>query len=92
MCSKIRCTRGWGLGVPTIAMLVAATAFVSGYPLYVKMAPGGSPLARLAQVAVAAFRKRNVAVPSDPGHLYQDKELDAGISTAGRLLHTDQLK
>ena len=91
MCSKIRCTRGWGLGVPTIAMLVAATAFVSGYPLYVKMAPGGSPLARLAQVAVAAFRKRNVAVPSDPGHLYQDKELDAGISTAGRLLHTNQL-
>ncbi|KAG2627504.1 hypothetical protein PVAP13_3KG127241 [Panicum virgatum] len=82
---------GWGLGVPTIAMLAAVTAFVSGYPLYVKMAPGGSPLARLAQVAVAAFRKRNVAVPSDPGHLYQDKELDAGISTAGRLLHTNQL-
>ncbi|CAN6351012.1 unnamed protein product [Urochloa humidicola] len=82
---------GWGLGVPTVAMLAAVAAFVSGYPLYVKMAPGGSPFARLAQVAVAAFRKRNVAVPSDPGHLYQDKKLDAGISTAGRLLHTNQL-
>ncbi|CAL4908211.1 unnamed protein product [Urochloa decumbens] len=82
---------GWGLGVPTVAMLAAVAAFVSGYPLYVKVAPGGSPFTRLAQVAVAAFRKRNVAVPSDHGNLYQDKKLDAGISTAGRLLHTNQL-
>ncbi|RCV17730.1 hypothetical protein SETIT_3G243100v2 [Setaria italica] len=67
---------GWGLGVPTIVMLVAVTTFVSGYPLY---------------VAVAAFRKRNVAVPSNPRHLYQDKKFDSGISTAGRLLHTNQL-
>ncbi|TVU19362.1 hypothetical protein EJB05_35507 [Eragrostis curvula] len=82
---------GWGLGVPTIAMLVAVAAFMSGYPLYVKMAPGGSPFTRLAQVAVAAYRKRNVAVPKDPSLLYQDKELDAGIATAGRLLHSKQL-
>ncbi|CAN6360105.1 unnamed protein product [Urochloa humidicola] len=82
---------GWGLGVPTVAMLAAVTAFVSGYPLYVKMAPGGSPFTRLAQVAVAAFRKRNVAVPGGPGQLYHDRKLDAGISTAGRLLHTNQL-
>jgi hypothetical protein len=72
-------------------MLAAVTAFVSGYPLYVKMAPGGSPFTRLAQVAFAAFRKRNVTVPSDPRLLYHDQVLDAGISTAGRLLHTNQL-
>ncbi|XP_040380550.1 protein NRT1/ PTR FAMILY 3.1-like [Oryza brachyantha] len=83
---------GWGLGVPTIAMLAAVTAFVAGYPLYVKMAPGGSPLTRLAQVAVAAFRKRKLAVPANPSLLYDDKKLDAGVSTTGRLLHTDQLK
>ena len=77
--------------MPTIAMLAAVTAFVSGYPLYVKMAPGGSPFKRLAQVAFAAFRKRNVTVPSDPRLLYHDKVLDAGTSTAGRLLHTNQL-
>ncbi|CAL5094939.1 unnamed protein product [Urochloa decumbens] len=82
---------GWGLGVPTIAMLAAVIAFVSGYSLYVRMPPGGSPLVRLAQVAAAAFKKRKAAVP-DPSLLYQDKELDAGISTTGRLLHTDQLK
>jgi len=82
---------GWGLGVPTIAMLAAVIAFVSGYSLYVRMPPGGSPMVRLAQVAAAAFKKRKATVP-DPSLLYQDKELDAGISTTGRLLHTDQLK
>ncbi|CAL5094935.1 unnamed protein product [Urochloa decumbens] len=82
---------GWGLGIPTITMLAAVVAFVSGYSLYVRMPPGGSPLVRLAQVTTAAFRKRKAVVP-DPSLLYQDKELDAGISTAGRLLHTDQLK
>ncbi|CAN6360106.1 unnamed protein product [Urochloa humidicola] len=82
---------GWGLGVPTIGMLAAVIAFVSGYSLYVRMPPGGSPLIRLAQVAAAAFKKRKAAVP-DPSLLYQDKELDAGISTTDRLLHTDQLK
>ncbi|KAL6619239.1 hypothetical protein ACP70R_034378 [Stipagrostis hirtigluma subsp. patula] len=82
---------GWGLGIPTIIMLAAVIAFVSGYSLYVRMPPGGSPLVRLAQVTAAAFKKRKAVVP-DPSLLYQDKELDAGISTTGRLLHTDQLK
>ncbi|KAG2627521.1 hypothetical protein PVAP13_3KG127538 [Panicum virgatum] len=72
-------------------MLAAVIAFISGYSLYVRMPPGGSPMVRLEQVAVAAFKKRKAAVP-DPSLLYQDKNLDAGISTAGRLLHTDQLK
>jgi peptide/histidine transporter 3/4 len=31
-------------------------------------------------------------VPEDTGLLYQDKELDALISTKGRLLHTDKLR
>ncbi|XP_062231371.1 protein NRT1/ PTR FAMILY 3.1-like [Phragmites australis] len=82
---------GWGLGVPTIAMLAAVIAFVSGYSLYLRMPPGGSPLVRLAQVTTAAFKKRKAVVP-DPSLLYEDKELDAGISTTGRLLHTNQLK
>lgn len=83
---------GWGFGVPTVAMSLSAIAFVIGYPLYVKMKPGGSPLTRLTQVLVAAFRKRNLVKPEDPGLLYEDKELDADISITGRLLHTGQLE
>ena len=77
--------------MPTIAMFVAVIGFVSGYSLYVKMPPGGSPLVRLAQVVAAAFKKRKTVLP-DPDLLYEDKKLDAGISTTGRLLHTNQLK
>ncbi|KAL5662145.1 hypothetical protein ACJX0J_029270, partial [Zea mays] len=82
---------GWGFGIPAVAMFVSIVVFVVGYPLYVRLKPGGSPFTRLAQVAAAAFKKRHVAVPEDAGMLYQDKELDAFISTNGRLLHTDQL-
>jgi len=83
---------GWGFGIPTIGMFASIVAFVIGYPLYIKLRPGGTPLTRLAQVVVAAFRKRKVAEPTDSSLLFVDKELDADISTAGRLLHTDQLR
>ncbi|KAJ4784008.1 Major facilitator superfamily protein [Rhynchospora pubera] len=83
---------GWGFGIPTIAMFFSVIAFIVGYPLYVKMKPGGSPLTRLTQVVVAAFKKKNVVPPDDWNMLYQDKELDADISVEGRLHHTNQLE
>ncbi|KQK06278.1 protein NRT1/ PTR FAMILY 3.1 isoform X2 [Brachypodium distachyon] len=82
---------GWGFGIPAIAMFASIVVFLAGYPLYVRLKPGGSPFTRLAQVAAAAFRKRNAPLPEDPRMLYQDHELDALISTNGRLLHTNQL-
>ncbi|KAJ4828272.1 hypothetical protein Tsubulata_028280 [Turnera subulata] len=83
---------GWGLGIPTIAMFLSILAFVFGSSLYNKVKPGGSPLVRLAQVVVAAFKKRKAVVPQDTSLLYQNKELDKEISLDGRLLHTDQYK
>ncbi|CAN6337608.1 unnamed protein product [Urochloa humidicola] len=82
---------GWGFGIPAIGMLLSIVVFMVGYPIYVMLKPGGSPFTRLAQVVAAAFKKRDAAVPEDPGMLYQDKELDALIATNGRLLHTNQL-
>ncbi|KAG8068720.1 hypothetical protein GUJ93_ZPchr0005g15043 [Zizania palustris] len=68
---------GWGFGIPAIAMFASVLSFVVGYPLYVKVQPEGSPFKRLAQVVVAAFKKR---------------KLDAAITADGRLLHTDQFR
>jgi dipeptide/tripeptide permease len=82
---------GWGFGIPAIAMFLSIVVFMLGYPLYIRLKPGGSPFTRLAQVVAAAFKKRNTELPDDPRLLYQDKELDALISTNGRLLHTNQL-
>lgn len=83
---------GWGLGLPTIAMGLSGVAFVIGYPLYRNLKPAGSPFKRVAQVIVGAIRKRDVVLPSDPGELYENRELDAAISCSGSLIHTNQLK
>lgn len=83
---------GWGLGVPSIAMAVSIVAFVFGYPLYRNMDPSGSPFTRLVQVCVAAYKKRNLPLVSDAKMLYENEELDASISIAGRLMHTKQMK
>ncbi|MED6192192.1 hypothetical protein PIB30_007720 [Stylosanthes scabra] len=83
---------GWGLGIPTVAMFISIIAFVWGFPLYNHVKPEGSPLLRVAQVVVAAFKKRNQPLPSDPNLLYQNRDLDAAISLQGRLLHTHQFK
>ncbi|CDP06231.1 unnamed protein product [Coffea canephora] len=83
---------GWGLGIPTIAMALSIVAFVVGAPLYKKVQPGGSPLIRLAQVIVAALKKRNIVAPNDPSQLYENKELDATISSNGKLVHTNQFR
>ncbi|CAN6373769.1 unnamed protein product [Urochloa humidicola] len=75
------------LGIWAVGMLISIVVFLVGYPIYVKLKARGCPFTRLAQVVAAAFTQRDAAVPEDPGMLYQDKELDALISTNGRLLH-----
>ncbi|KAL1807760.1 hypothetical protein ACET3Z_024750 [Daucus carota] len=82
---------GWGLGIPTVAMALSIIAFIVGYPLYRNLDPAGSPFTRLVQVSVAAFRKRNLAMVSDPKLLYENQDLDAPISVAGKLLHSKHM-
>ncbi|KAK4715392.1 hypothetical protein R3W88_013730 [Solanum pinnatisectum] len=85
---------GWGVGfgVPTIAMLISIVVFIFGYPLYRNLDPAGSPFTRLVQVCVAAYKKRKLDMVNDTNLLYQNQELDADISTAGKLVHTKQMK
>ncbi|CAD6337016.1 unnamed protein product [Miscanthus lutarioriparius] len=83
---------GWGLGVPAFCMGVSVAAFVAGYPMYRRLEPAGSPFTRLAQVVVAAVKKRWLpAADVDPARLYENDELDVPISMYGKLVHTDQL-
>ncbi|XP_047321815.1 protein NRT1/ PTR FAMILY 3.1 [Impatiens glandulifera] len=83
---------GWGLGIPTIAMFLSIVAFIFGYPLYRNIDPAGSPFTRLVQVAVSSFRKRNLTLVSDPKLLYENDEIDAAISVAGKLVHSKNLR
>lgn len=82
----------WGLAIPTIAMALSLIVFIFGSRLYKRIKPGGSPFVRVVQVVVAAFKKRKVHGPIDSRALYQNRELDACISTNGILLHSKQFK
>ncbi|PHT28805.1 Protein NRT1/ PTR FAMILY 3.1 [Capsicum baccatum] len=84
---------GWSIGfvVPIIAMLISIVVFIFGYPLYRNLDPAGSPFTRLLQVCVAAYKKRKLDMVNDPKLFYQNEELDADISTAGKLVQTKQM-
>ncbi|CAM0147159.1 unnamed protein product [Urochloa decumbens] len=62
-----------GLAVPAALMGLSCALFFMGTRLYVRVRPEGSPLTSLAQVLVAAYRKRRLPRPSpeqlfDPPH------------------------
>ncbi|KAG6593470.1 Protein NRT1/ PTR FAMILY 1.2, partial [Cucurbita argyrosperma subsp. argyrosperma] len=60
---------GWkvGFGVPASLMLVATVLFFAASSIYVKQKATKSLFSRLAQVAVAAFKNRKIALPSASG-------------------------
>ncbi|KAF3539219.1 hypothetical protein F2Q69_00018747 [Brassica cretica] len=62
----VQMEHGWGMafGTLAIAMAISNALFFAGTPLYRHRLPGGSPLTRVAQVLVAAFRKRGAAFTS----------------------------
>ncbi|KNA05856.1 hypothetical protein SOVF_186480 [Spinacia oleracea] len=85
---------GWGLGfgIPAIFMAIAIASFFSGTPLYRFQRPGGSPLTRMCQVAVASFRKCKLEVPQDSSLLYEIQDKLSAIEGSRKLEHTEELK
>ena len=69
---------GWdlGFGISLGALVIGNFVFVLGSRLYRIHPPGGNPLARIAQVVVAAARKWHVVAPRDDTLLYE-VELDS---------------
>ncbi|KAF8725406.1 hypothetical protein HU200_007523 [Digitaria exilis] len=64
---------GWDLGflLSALVALLAAVVLLAGLPFYRHQNPTGSPLTRILQVFVAAFRKRNLAVPENLMEMHQ---------------------
>ncbi|XP_078436178.1 protein NRT1/ PTR FAMILY 2.11-like [Wolffia australiana] len=52
-----------GLAIPAALMLFSCVFFFAGTPIYVIVGPQGSPVKGIAQVMVAAARKRHVELP-----------------------------
>ncbi|KAL6905898.1 hypothetical protein ACP4OV_003499 [Aristida adscensionis] len=65
--------KGWGLSfvLAAIAVLLGTAVLAAGLPFYRHRNPMGSPLTRILQVFVAAFRKRNLSFPENLTELHE---------------------
>ncbi|KAI3856019.1 hypothetical protein MKW92_051617 [Papaver armeniacum] len=55
-----------GLAIPTFLMFLSCVFFFIGTRIYVIVKPEGSPLTSIAQVIVAATKKRHLTLPENP--------------------------
>lgn len=69
-----------GFGLPTVLMFCSIILFFLGTRLYVYVKPEGSVFSGIAQVIVAAFKKRKVKLPEgeDVEGVYYDPQLKKG--------------
>ncbi|KAI5563987.1 hypothetical protein POPTR_014G036200v4 [Populus trichocarpa] len=72
---------GWdlGFGVCAIAVFFAIIFVGMGKSLYRNNVPKGSPLARIAQVFVAAIRNRDLPIPERAEELHEIHDKEAGV-------------
>ncbi|KAF2926567.1 hypothetical protein DAI22_06g137200 [Oryza sativa Japonica Group] len=80
-----------GFWVSTAAAALALALFLLGTPRYRRVRPAGNPLTRIAQVFVAAYRKRHI-VPPPGDHLHEVDGEGSAIRGVGKLAHSDQLR
>ncbi|KAJ3685175.1 hypothetical protein LUZ61_014339 [Rhynchospora tenuis] len=85
---------GWGLGfgIPTLFMALAVANFFIGSGIFRFQKPGGSPIIRICQVIVAAFRKWNVQLPDEEALLYEVPGKNSAIEGSRKFDHTNELR
>ncbi|XP_021722981.1 protein NRT1/ PTR FAMILY 6.1-like [Chenopodium quinoa] len=86
---------GWGsaFGSLALGMGISNALFFIGTPTYRHRLPGGSPLTRVAQVLVAAFRKRNASfTSSEMVGLYELPGKRSAVKGSAKIEHTDDFR
>ncbi|WVZ89181.1 hypothetical protein U9M48_035614 [Paspalum notatum var. saurae] len=76
---------GWGISfvLSAFVALLGTVVLIAGLPFYRHQKPTGSPLTRILQVFVAAFRKRNLSLPDDTTAMHETTE---GTGTGSEVL------
>ncbi|KAL8534986.1 hypothetical protein ACS0TY_010853 [Phlomoides rotata] len=91
----IQIKHGWGSAFASLAVAMGMSnlVFFLGTPLYRHRLPGGSPLTRVAQVLVAAFRKRNASFQnSELVGLYELPGKRSAIKGSSKIVHTEDFR
>lgn len=70
--------RQWGYGICACAIVLGLAVFLSGTRRYRFKKLVGSPLTQIATVFVAAWKKRDMELPSDLSLLYNVDDIDDG--------------
>ena len=84
---------GWGIGIPTAAMVCSIIVLAFGIPSYRYQKPMGSPFTRFFQVMVASLRNHLRGVQNGPhDELFEVKTKESEIVGARKLFHTIQYR
>ncbi|KAL5717190.1 hypothetical protein ACHQM5_010245 [Ranunculus cassubicifolius] len=88
----ISMNRGWDLGflIITISTFLGFIALAVGRPYFHIETPGDSPIIRVIQVIVVAFRNRSLLLPTNSDELYDISE-EATLEEE-RIPHTNQFR
>ncbi|XP_054818529.1 protein NRT1/ PTR FAMILY 4.5-like isoform X1 [Prosopis cineraria] len=81
----------WSFTICTISVLFAVIFIIMGKSLYRNNVPKGSPLVRIIQVFVAAFRNRKLQIPENEEELHEILEIK-GEDNQEILKRTDQFR
>ncbi|KAD3337854.1 hypothetical protein E3N88_33375 [Mikania micrantha] len=81
---------GWGFAIPAVVVALALALFLSRKIAYRREVPVGSPLTKVAQVIVAAFRKRRLIL--DDGWSMCVEAQENGPSMIQPLARTNQFR
>ncbi|KAI5073162.1 hypothetical protein GOP47_0011175 [Adiantum capillus-veneris] len=81
-----------GFGLSIALLFIGLSAALVGSRVYRFEVPIGSPLTRIAQVIVAAFRNQQQRLPSSPLGLYEVYEKEGSAHHIAHIPHTDQYK
>nr|GMD82509.1 protein NRT1/ PTR FAMILY 6.3-like [Ipomoea batatas] len=86
--------RRWGYGICACAIVAALLVFLSGTKRYRFKKLVGSPLTQVASVFVAAWRKRDLDLPSDPSLLFNTDDIagDHASKKKQKLPHSKQFR
>ncbi|XP_006649698.1 protein NRT1/ PTR FAMILY 8.3-like [Oryza brachyantha] len=82
----------WGYTISALFLSLGFGTFIFGSSVYRFQKPGGSPLARISQVVIAAIRKRDIDLPCDSSALYEFLGQRSAIKGSRKLEHTTGLE
>ncbi|KAL2489915.1 Protein NRT1/PTR FAMILY 4.4 [Forsythia ovata] len=81
-----------GFGVSTVAMAMGLMCLISGSFIYRNQPPRGTIFTPIAQVFVAAIRKRKQICPSNAEMLHGSQKIMSTNSTSSTLIHTHKFR